>query len=91
MSTDFLTSMAAATKDLTVAQARRASMLAKARTRLSAAQSRFDCDVDEARLVEAEAWKRLMAVPGITAATAAQLGGTTAIKVSRWIRLGNGD
>ena len=27
-----------------------------------------------------------MAVEGMTAATAAQLGGTTAIKVSRWIR-----
>ena len=35
--------------------------------------------------LEAKAWKRLMKVPGMTAATAAQIGGTTAIKVSRWI------
>lgn len=91
MTTDFLTSMAAAAKDLTAAQAKRAAMLAKATDRLATAKSRFDGDVDEARLVEAEAWNRLMAVPGMTAATAAQLGGTTAIKVSRWVRLGNGD
>ena len=91
MTTDFLTSMAAAAKDLTAAQAKRAAMLAKAADRLATAKSRFDGDVDEARLVEAEAWQRLMAVPGMTAATAAQLGGTTAIKVSRWVRLGNGD
>ena len=39
----------------------------------------------EAKASDRLAWKRLMKVPGMTAATAAQIGGTTAIKVSRWI------
>ena len=86
MTTNFLTAMATAAKDLSAAQAKQASLTAKAGERLAAAQARFDVELEQARLVEADGWKRLIAVEGMTAATAAQLGGTTAIKVSRWIR-----
>ncbi len=85
MSNDFLIASTIAAKDLTAAQAKRAGLEAKASDRLAKAQERFSIDLIEARRVEAAAWKRLMAVPGMTAATAAQIGGTTAIKVSRWI------
>ena len=91
MTTDFLTAMATATKDLSAAQTKRASLITKAADRLATAQPRFDVELEQARLVEANGWKQLMAVPGMTAATAAQLGGTTAIKVSRWIRTETGD
>ena len=90
MTTDFLSAMATAAKELSAAQAKRASLTAKAGDRLATAQARFEVELEQARLVEADGWKQLMAVPGMTAATAAQLGGTTAIKVSRWIRADNG-
>jgi hypothetical protein len=82
---DFLAASTIAAKDLIAAQARRAALEAKAADRLAKAQELHGRDLAEARRVEAEAWKHLMAVPGMTAATAAQIGGTTAIKVSRWI------
>ncbi len=85
MNNDFLTASAIAAKDLTAAQAKRAGLERKASDRLAKAQERFSLELIEARRVEAEAWTQLMAVPGMTAATAAQIGGTTAIKVSRWI------
>ena len=91
MTTEFLTAMARATKDLCTAQAKRAALEAKASERLAKAQALHDSELERARRVEADGWKRLMAVPGMTAATAAQLGGTTSIKVSRWIRHGEGD
>lgn len=85
MSNDFLTASTIAAKDLAAAQVKRAGLEAKACERLAKAQERFSFDLIEARRVEAEAWKQLMAVPGMTAVTAARIGGTTAIKVSRWI------
>ena len=91
MADDFLASMATAKKELNAAQAKRASIEARASERLAKAQSRYDADLREAMLVEAAGWTQLMAVPGMTAATAAQLGGTTAIKVGRWVRQGIGD
>ena len=91
MAADFLASMASAKKELTTAQAKRALMESKASERFTKAQSRYDAELKEALLIEAAGWKQLMAVPGMTAATAAQLGGTTAIKVGRWVRQGKGD
>ncbi|MDO8731933.1 MAG: hypothetical protein Q7L55_05085 [Actinomycetota bacterium] len=85
MNNDFLTASTIAAKDLTAAQAKRAGLEAKASDRLARAQDRYPLDLTDARRVEAEAWKQLMEVPGMTAATAAHIGGTTAIKVSRWI------
>ncbi len=85
MGNDFLTASTLAAKDLTVAQGKRAALENKAAARLATAQERFDLEMAEARAIEAAAWKRLMAVPGMTAATAAQIGGISAIKVSRWI------
>ena len=82
---EFLAASTVAANELAAAQVKRAGLEAKASDRLAKAQERFSFDLNEARRVEAEAWKRLMKVPGMTAATAAQIGGTTAIKVSRWI------
>ena len=86
ISNDFLAASAAAAKDLATAQFRRAVLEAKADERLAQAQQRHSFDLTEAQQVEAGAWKQLMAVPGMTVATAAQIGGTTVIKVSRWIK-----
>ena len=85
MANDFLTATTLAAKDLTAAQGKRAALEYKAASRLATAQERFDLEMAEARAIEAAAWKRLMGVPGMTAATAAQIGGISAIKVSRWI------
>ena len=85
MANDFLTASTLAAKDLTAAQGKRAALEHKAAARLATAQERFELEMAEARAIEAAAWKQLMAVPGMTASTAAQIGGTSAIKVSRWI------
>lgn len=85
MGNDFLTASTLAAKDLTAAQGKRAALETKAAARLATAQKRFDLEMAEARAIEAAAWKQLMAVQGMTASTAAQIGGTSAIKVSRWI------
>ena len=82
---EFLAASAVAADDLATAQGKRAVLEGKADERLAQAQLRHTLDLAEARRVEAEAWRRLMAVPGMSAATAARIGGTTAIKVSRWI------
>lgn len=84
-SNEFLAASAVAASALTAAQTKRAGLEAKARERLAKAQERCAMDLAEAHRVEAEAWVQLMAVPGMTAATAARIGGTTAIKVSRWV------
>ncbi|MDP2289106.1 MAG: hypothetical protein Q8M73_11155 [Actinomycetota bacterium] len=88
---EFLATSAIAANDLAAAQAKRAELETKASQRLAKAQERHTSDLNEARRVEAEAWKQLMAVPGMTAATAAQIGRTTTIKVSRWISGGGQD
>lgn len=84
-SNDFLAASTVAAKDLAAAQVKRTVLEGRANERLALARQRHSVDLSDARRVEADAWKRLMAVPGMTAATAAQIGGTTAIKVSRWI------
>lgn len=82
---DFLAASSVAAVGLASAQGKRVTLEARADERLARAQQRHGVDLAEARRVEADAWRRLMAIPGMTAATAAQIGGTTAIKVSRWV------
>jgi hypothetical protein len=82
---DFLSASTVAAMDLASAQGKRASLEARANERLVRSKQRHGVDLAEARQVEAAAWRRLMAIPGMTAATAAQIGGTTVIKVSRWV------
>lgn len=81
MANEFLTASMDAAKDLQSAQARHAQLVHKADQRLEAARSRRDLDVMSARRVEAESWKRLMAIPGMTTVTAARIGNTSATKV----------
>lgn len=88
---EFLTASMDAAKDLQSAQARHAQLVHKADQRLEAARSRRDLDVMSARRVEAESWKRLMDIPGMTAATAARIGNTSATKVNQWIAEPDGD
>lgn len=85
MGNEFLTASGAAAKDLESAQARRAQLVRKALQRLEAARVRHDEEVASARRVEADAWKQLMSVPGMTASTAARIGSTSATKVNQWI------
>lgn len=85
MGNEFLTASMDAAKDLEAAQARHAQLVDKADQRFEAARARRDLDVAAARRVESEAWRRLMAVPGMTAATAGRIGNTSTIKVGRWI------
>lgn len=85
MGNEFLATTTRAAKALAAAQTKRAGLEAKADEHLAKAQQRHDLELADARQVEADAWKHLMAIPGMTAATAAQIGGTTSIKVSRWV------
>lgn len=88
---EFLTASVDAAKDLQSAQARHAQLVHKADQRYEAARSRRDLEVMSARRVEAESWKRLMAIPGMTAATAGRIGNTSATKVNQWIAEPDGD
>ncbi|MDP2288604.1 MAG: hypothetical protein Q8M73_08595 [Actinomycetota bacterium] len=88
---EFLTASVDAAKDLESAQARHAQLVHRSDQKLEAAQSRRDAEVASARQVEARAWKRLMSVPGMTAATAARIGNSTSNKVNEWIALADSD
>ena len=91
MANEFLTASMDAAKDLQSAQARHAQLVHKADQRLEAARSRRDLEVISARRVEAESWKRLMDIPGMSAATASRIGNTTATKVNQWIAESEGN
>ena len=88
---EFLTASVDAAKDLESAQARHAQLVHRADQKLGAAQSRHEAEVTSARQVEAEAWKRLMSVPGMTASTAARIGNTSTSKVNHWVAVADSD
>lgn len=90
MSNEFLTASMDAAGQLQVAQRRHEALRAKADRRLAVAQQRHVADLHTAAAVEAAGWQVLMAVPGMTIATAARIGGTSESTVSRWLARGKG-
>ena len=81
----FLAASADAATRLQAAQRKHASLKARADDRLKTAQDRHRAEVAEAASVEADGWRLLLQVPGMTVSTAARIGGTSESTVSRWL------
>lgn len=89
MMSPFLRDTGQALRALQRAQAQRARQDEQARQRLDAAQR--DCQAALARtaVMEARAWRALLDVPGMTARTAAELGGVSVATVHRRAKEGS--
>ncbi len=85
MDNDFLTASTEAAKILATARMRRAALTAQADKRLARASERHRSDVAAADHVEADAWRALMAVDGMTVTTAAHIGGVGTSTARRWL------
>lgn len=85
MANDFLTASTEAAKTLASARRRRTALTAQADQRLARATERHRSEVAAADAVEAEAWRSLMAVEGMTVATAAHIGGVGTSTARRWL------
>jgi hypothetical protein len=85
MTTDFLAASAEAKKNLHSAQARHARARAQADQRRDSALDRHRAEAEAAAGIEASAWRELMAVPGMTVATAGRITQTPPSTVRRWL------
>ena len=88
MAIDFMAASNAAASDLKAARKQRAKLQAKAQARVDAAKQRYRAELAEAEVVEADAWARMMDVPGMTVGTAASIGGVSQPTASKLIKLG---
>ena len=85
MSNLFIAESTRALRALKTAQRQHARLKAKADQRLQAARARHLEELEAAAAIEAHAWRNLLAVPGVSAATAAALCDTSEAAVHRWI------
>lgn len=88
MGSEFLVASAKASRGLALARDRHARARHRADDRLAAAQAIHADEVAAAAGIEAEAWRQLMAVPGMTIATAAQIGDVSTRAVHSWLSTG---
>lgn len=85
MDNDFLAASTEAAKTLASARKRRTALTTQADRRLARASERHRSEVAAADEIEAEAWRALMAVKGMTVATAAHIGGVGSSTARRWL------
>lgn len=89
MKNTFMTTTKSALVDLTAAQARHARLRSRADRRLEAAKARHFQEVMAAAQIEADAWQMLLAIPGVSIATAAAMLQVSESTVSRWVARGS--
>lgn len=87
MDNDFLADSTEAAKALAGARKRRTALTLQADKRLALASERHRRDVAAADEVEAQAWRALMGVTGMTVATAAHIGGIGTSTARRWLAM----
>lgn len=85
MGNEFLTESAKASRVLAAARVRHARARQRADARLAAAQAVHTQEVIAAEGIEAEAWRAMMTVPGMTIATAARIGNVSHRAVHTWL------
>jgi hypothetical protein len=85
MVNDFLTASTEAAKGLQAARVRHQQLKNVADQRLKVALARHRSGLEDAAAVEADAWRALMDVPGMTVATAGRIGAVGATTVRRWL------
>ena len=82
----FLINTRNAARKLTASRTRHELWRARAEGKLTAAKERHAVELARAWLIEAEAWRELFAVPGMTAPTASVMTGIDQAEVTRWAR-----
>jgi DNA-binding transcriptional regulator YiaG len=80
----FITSVKTAVVDLRAAQTKHARLQARADARLAVARDRHQAESAAATRVEAEAWRALLSIPGVTASTVAAILQVHETTVTRW-------
>lgn len=83
---DYLAATRDAVRKLTASRGRHAHWRARAERKLAAAKDRHDVELAKAQTIEAEAWRELLALPGMTPATAAAVTEIDRAEVARWVR-----
>jgi sigma54-dependent transcription regulator len=84
MGNPFIDTVKVAVADLQAAQAKHSRLQARADARLAVARERHQAETAEAVRVEAEAWRALLAIPGVTASTVAAILRVHETTVTRW-------
>jgi hypothetical protein len=84
MSNPFITTVKASIAELQAAQAKHDRLKSRADARLAVARSRHEAEIDAAVRVEADAWRSLLSIPGVTPATVAALLQVHETTVARW-------
>lgn len=83
MTSTFLTDSAKALRRVRRAQQVRARTQAHAQARFDRSRAEYLTSLTEAALAEAQAWRALLEVPGMTAGAAAALAGTSVATINR--------
>lgn len=83
---DYLAATRDAARRLKACRGRHAHWRARAERKLAAAKDRHEVELAKARTIEADAWRELLALPGMTPATAAIVTGVDRAEVTRWAR-----
>ena len=83
MKNAFMTSTSRALVELRAAQVKHARMRSRADAKLEAAKARHSAEVTAAAGIEADAWQVLLAIPGVSVATAAALLDVSETSISR--------
>lgn len=83
---DYLAATRDAVRKLTASRGRHAHWRARAERKLAAAKDRHDVELTKAQTIEADAWRELLALPGMTPATAAAVTEIDRAEVARWVR-----
>lgn len=74
--------------DLRAAQTKHARLRGRADARLEAAKARHAAEIAAAADIEQEAWRALLAIPGVSIDTAAALVDVSETTVNRWASRG---
>lgn len=86
MANAFLTTTRNATRKLTASRTRHELWRARAEGKFAAAKEKHAGELIRAWSIEAEAWRELFAIPGMTAPTASVMTGIDQAEVTRWAR-----
>ena len=86
MGNDFLAATRSATRGLAVGRSRHVLWRKRSETKFARAKARHEVELVKASAFEADAWRLLLAIPGMTVGTASVMTGIDQAEVTRWAR-----
>lgn len=86
MGNDFLAATRSAIRGLAVGRSRHALWRKRSEAKLAQAKARHELELVKASAFEADAWRLLLAIPGMTVGTASVMTGIDQAEVARWAR-----